>query len=275
MALKGNLRDFTITQLLNLINLAQKSGSLVIEGPNETAKVTFREGKLAHAQIGNASNNGLGLILHNAKVISKAQYGTLKNRAEEMSDKELGLLLINSGYVTQQDIIASLQAHFIEILQKLFTWAEGFFQFNSEDNVPDDKIPVRIDLENIIMEGSRKLREWEQLKDEIPNLDMALKFTDRPGVNIRSVNMSVEEWRVVSYINPKNSINQIAKATKVGEADIRRIVYSLLQAGLVELIRPEGAKFDHLPGIAAAIPGESKKEQKSIVKKLIGRIRSL
>ncbi len=274
MALKGNLSDFTITQLLNLINLAEKTGSLVIEGPSETAVITFREGKLAYAQIGNPSNNGLGVILHNAKLISKAQYGSLKARSEEMSDKELGLLLINSGYVTQQDIIASLQTHSVEILQKLFTWAEGVFQFNAGDTVPEDKIPVRVELENIIMEGSRKLREWEQLKDEIPNLDMALKFTDRPGVNIRSVNMSVEEWRVVSYINPKNSINQIAKATKLNEADIRRIVYSLLQAGLVDLVNPEGSQ-DHLPGISAAIPGKDKAEQKNIVNRLISRIKSL
>jgi hypothetical protein len=35
MALRGNLRDFTITQLLNLINLAQKSGTLVVDGPGE------------------------------------------------------------------------------------------------------------------------------------------------------------------------------------------------------------------------------------------------
>ena len=31
MALRGNLRDFTITQLLNLINLAHKTGTLVID----------------------------------------------------------------------------------------------------------------------------------------------------------------------------------------------------------------------------------------------------
>lgn len=274
MALKGNLSDFTITQLLNLINLANKTGTLMIKAPSETAKITFRDGKLAYAQIGNPKDNGLGSILHAAKVITKAQYGTVKSRGSEMSDKELGLLLINSGYVTQEDILSSLQSHFVKILQNLFSWAEGLFQFIADDPPPQDKIPVKMDLENIIMEGSRKLREWEQLKDEIPNLDMALRFTDRPGVNIRSVNMSVEEWKVVSYINPKNSINKIAKATKLNEADIRSIVYSLLQAGLVEIIRPDGAQ-NHLPGIEAAIPGKDKKEQKSIVNKLIGRIRSL
>jgi len=56
MALRGNLRDFTITQLLNLINLAKKTGTLVIEGPGDFAWVAFREGKLAYAQIGREDN---------------------------------------------------------------------------------------------------------------------------------------------------------------------------------------------------------------------------
>ncbi len=273
MALKGNLRDFTITQLLNLVNLAQKTGALVIVGPSQTARITFREGKLAYAQL-DREDNGLGSILHSAKIITAGQYTTLRARAAEMTDKELGLLLINSGYVTQQDIIASLQAHFVSILQRLFSWVEGMFHFDSEARVPDDKIPVRIDLESIIIEGSRQTREWEHLKDELPNLDMALKFTDRPGVNLRNLNMSVEEWKVVSYINPKNTINQIAQAIKMSEMDIRRIVYGLLQAGLVELTRQEGAVVA-LPGLEAAIPGANKEEQKTLVNRLIGRIRSL
>jgi hypothetical protein len=273
MALKGNLRDFTVTQLLNLVNLAQKTGSLIIEGPGQTATVTFRQGKLAYANLGSEDGN-LDAILHKANVISAAQYGTLKAKAASMSDKELGLLLINSGHVTQEDIIRSLQNHFIIIIQQLFSWAEGFFHFENEVDVPGDKIPVRMDLENIIIEGSRRLREYEQLKDELPNLDLALKFTDRPGVNLQSVNLSVEEWRVASYINPKNTINQIAKAAKMDEIEIRRIIYSLLQAGLVELTRPAGME-SQLPGLEKAMPGKSKEEQKNLVNRLIGRIRSL
>ena len=57
MALKGNLRDFSITQLLNLVNVAQKTGTLVIEGPSDKAWVSFRDGKLAYAQIGQEDGN--------------------------------------------------------------------------------------------------------------------------------------------------------------------------------------------------------------------------
>jgi hypothetical protein len=272
MALRGNLRDFTISQLLNLINLAHKTGTLVVEGPSETAKVFFREGKLAYAQIDQEDSN-LASILHKARKLNSGQLHSIQQRGSKISDKELGLLLINAGYMTQEDILTNLQQYFVDIVQRLFTWVEGFFHFDNDVLPPEDRIGVRLDLENMIIEGSRQMREWEQLQDEIPSLDMALKFTDRPGLNIRNVNLSVEEWRVVSYINPRNTMRQIASATKMNDLEIRRIVYGLLQAGLVEIVRPEGGQ-PQAPSVRV-FPTDDKEEQKSLVNRLINRIRSL
>jgi len=271
MALRGNLRDFTITQLLNLINLARKTGALMVDGPGETAKIFFREGKLAFAQIGE-EDNSLASILYHSNHLTADQYRALHQKTHHVADKELGLLLINAGYISQEDILINLQQYFIAIIHRLFTWVEGFFHFDNDLLPPDDRICIRLDLENLIIEGSRQLREWEQLQDEIPSLDMALRFTDRPGANIRNVNLSVEEWRVVSYVSPHNSIRKIGSATKMNDLEIRRIVYGLLQAGLIELIRPAGAPP---PSRARVFPVENKEEQKSLVTRLINRIRSL
>ncbi len=273
MALKGNLRDFTITQLLNLINLAQKTGTLIVDGPDETIKLAFRDGKLAYAQVKD-QDNSLATVLYQAKKITPAQYKVIKERAGNMGDKELGLLLINANYVTQQDILASIQNHIVNIVSRLFTWMEGGFRFESDLLPPGDKITVRVNLENLIIEGSRQMREWEQLQDEIPSLDMALKFTDRPGANLRNLNLSVEEWRVVSYINPKNSMRQIAKATNLNDLQIRRIAYSLIQAGLVEIVRPEGVRYIKPPSQQVTQKG-AVQEQKSLINRIISRIRSL
>jgi hypothetical protein len=268
MALRGNLRDFTITQLLNLINLAQKTGTLVVDGPSEQAYVSFRNGKLAYARVGQ-EDGSLATVLHKANKLTVNQYRAIVERAGHITDKELGLLLINAGYLSQEEILANLQSYFTEVVRRLFTWVEGFFRFEGEMLPPDDRINVRLDLENIIIEGSRQLREWEQLQDEIPSLDMALKFTERP---LKNVNLSVEEWRVVSYINPKNTMKQIALTNKMTDLEIRRIVYGLLQAGLVEIVRPEGMVIQPNPKM---FPTQDKEEQKSLVNKLIGRIRSL
>ena len=279
MALKGNLRDFSITQLLNLINLAHKTGTLFVEGSNEGVWIFFREGKLSYAQFGQ-EDNSLAMILHKSKKINSSQFKAIKERAGSMSDKELGLLLINANYISQQDILISLQNYFIGIINRLFTWVDGFFHFENDVVPPEDKITVRINLENIIIEGARRLKEWEQLQDEIPSLEMALKFADRPGANIRNVNLSVEEWRVVSYINPKNTIRQIARATKLNDLEISKIVYGLLQAGLIEIIRPEG-RPQPVPAALSRQPAKpppppaAKAEQKSLIYRIINRIRSL
>ena len=73
MALRGNLRDFTVTQLLNLINLARKTGTLVMDGPSEQAHISFREGKLAYVRIGQ-DDGSLASVLHKAKQLTVNQY---------------------------------------------------------------------------------------------------------------------------------------------------------------------------------------------------------
>jgi hypothetical protein len=272
MALKGNLRDFSFSQLLNLISLAKKTGTLQVHGPEKESSISFESGKLSYAQSSKLDNGLAAVLLRNEKLSDK-QYQVIRDKANNIGDKELGLMLINSNYVNQEEILASLKEEFVSTTNDLFTWEEGIFHFENNLKPSGDKITLLINLENIIIEGSRQLKELEQLQDEIPSLDMALKFTDNPGTNIRNVNLSVKEWRVVSFINPKNSMKQIARTTKMNDLEFRRIVYSLIQAGLVEIVRPEGVE-PPMPKVPS-LPVEGTEEQKSLVNRLITRIRSL
>jgi hypothetical protein len=253
MALKGNLRDFSTTQLLNLINLARKTGTLTIEGRGTQARLCFKEGKLVYAVLA-GQDDRLAVVLHRAGKITAEQARTIQAQAGSKSDKELGLLLINASYVSQADILRIMSNHVLNSVYPLFTWPEGTFYFESNALPFEDRITVAIDLENVIMEGSRRLKEWERLQEELPNLDVALKFADRPDARLRNINLSVEEWRVVSFINPRNTIRQIAQYNSMSDFQIRKIVYGLSQAGLVELIQPEGVVAPVKPGVPGPAP---------------------
>ena len=132
----------------------------------------------------------------------------------------------------------NLQGYFSELVRKLFTCVEFIFRFENDMPPPDDRINVRLDLENIIIEGSRQLRELEQLQDEIPSLDMALRFTERPLTN---VNLSVDEWKVVKFVDPKNTMRQIASAnsTAANAASAHKIGHGNNGSNrIVRFIRP-------------------------------------
>jgi hypothetical protein len=285
MALKGNLRDFSTTQLLNLINLARKTGTLTIDGP-EPAQMAFREGKLIYASLGSSAN--LARMLHQAGKLNEKQLHLIEAKAGSMSDKQLGHLLIQAGHVTQSDIIQSVRHHVLDVVYRLFTWADGLFRFDANKLPSPDRITIPIDLESVIMEGSRRVKEWERLQEEIPDLDVSLRFTDRPDARLRNINLTVEEWRVVSYVNPRNSIRQIARANSLTDLQIRRIIYGLLQAGLVQyhqrplspVLSTTGAVTRGNGGVAPAPgyrPGASPSStvKRSVVHRLIDRIRSL
>ena len=268
MALKGNLREFSFVQLLNLINLAKKTGALYIDGVQQETRLVFSEGKLAYAKY-NGEEVPLIRILARMNVLPHSQAASLGERYRNFNDKESGIFLINSGYLTQAQIFSGIESYYIDILRKIFSLADGVFHFELGELPPKGVITVRINLESIIVEGSRQLHEMEDLKNEIPSLEMALKFTDRPGLNIRDVNLNSDEWRVVSYVNPKNTIQQIAGAARMNELQIRRVVINLLQAGLVELVRPRS-------GVAANTPPlKDSAAQKSLVNRVIDRIKMI
>ncbi|HIQ01264.1 MAG TPA: DUF4388 domain-containing protein, partial [Anaerolineales bacterium] len=110
MALKGNLRDFSTTQLLNLINLARKTGTLTLETRQTRVRMCFKEGKLIYAGVDGQADR-LATILLQAGKITEEQARTIHARSDIKDDRELGLLLMNAGYVTQQDIVESVRNH--------------------------------------------------------------------------------------------------------------------------------------------------------------------
>ncbi|MEN6572147.1 MAG: DUF4388 domain-containing protein [Anaerolineaceae bacterium] len=271
MALKGNLREFSITQLMNLIHIAAKTGALYAEGSGDTVAIYFRDGKISFAQSSNQSFDLLK-VLASYRRIKRAQLVILQEKFREMQPAELGLYLVNGGYLEQEEILDTLQQHYVSVVKQLFAWEEGSFHFEGGENAPAGNILVRESMEDLIVEGAHRLKEYDHLKDEIPSLDMALKFSDRPGTNIRSINLTSEEWKVVSYVNPKNTIAQIAHTAHLNEMEIRRVVYALVQAGIVEIIRPTTGPLN---SPIRTFTTQNKEEQKSVVNRLIDRIRSL
>jgi len=276
MALKGNLRDFSTTQLLNLVNLARKTGKLAIDGQAQNAILYFREGRLVHAST-NAQEGHLAAMLLKTGKLTREQAEAINNQASSSSDKVMGKYLMDSRLVSRDDIVQGVKDYMLEIVYDLFTWTDGEFFFEQNTLPANDRITVPLNLDNVILEGSRRIQEFDKLHDELPDLGtIALKITDKP---LRDVKLTQDDWRVISHIHPRNTIKQIAMNNNMDEFQIRKIVYGMLQAGLVEVIRPEGMEqkkiITPLTRAGRKAATQSPAEKRSVVTKLIDRIRRI
>ncbi len=270
MALKGNFRDFSLNQLLNLINLAHKTGALSVRGENrhgECANLFFREGKLIYAALDNRPARLTDILVQVGK-ITQEQAKIVRDRSRVDTDKEQGLLLIHYGYLSQNDIIQGVRGYLLETVYHLFTWQGGDFRFEPNQLPPEERITVPLNLENLIMEGGRRQQEWEKLRDEIPDLEAPLRFAERPNTNLRNISLSVDEWKVISFINSRNTIRQIAQFLGMDDFQVRRVVQSLRRAGLIEMTQPQILK----PQPPRA-PAPGAKYSRSLILRIIDGIR--
>jgi hypothetical protein len=275
MALKGNLRDFSTTQLLNLVNLARKTGKLTVNGQSQEAILHFREGRLIHACT-NADEGYLTTMLLRTGKLTEDQASKVSSQSGSSSDKVMGKYLMDARLVSRDDIVQGVKDYMLEIVYDLFTWNEGEFFFEQDLLPASDRITVPLNLDNVILEGSRRIQEFDKLQDELPDLGrIALKITDKP---LRDVKLTQDDWRVISHIHPRNTVKQIAQNNNMDEFQIRKIVYGMLQAGLVETVIPEGMEARERTPVTRAgrrAAGQSPAEKRSVVTKLIDRIKRI
>lgn len=276
MALKGNLRDFSTTQLLNLVNLARKTGMLTVNGQSQNVVLYFKEGRLIRAST-NADSVHLAAMLLKTGKLTDDQARTVDSQSASSSDRMIGKYLMEAKLVSRDDIIQGVKDYMLGIVYDLFTWEEGEFFFDQETLPANDKIMIPLNLDNVILEGSRRIEQNRVLEEELPDLStIALKITDKP---LRDVKLTQDDWRVISHIHPRNSVKQIAQNNHMDEYQIRKIVYGMLQAGLVQLIPPEGME-QRKPQAARGRAGrkvtsQSPAEKRSVVTKLIERIKRI
>ncbi|MGB7339798.1 MAG: DUF4388 domain-containing protein [Phototrophicaceae bacterium] len=290
MPLQGNIRDFSTTQLLNLVNLSRRTGMLTIfeaiptgeqdamknekmAAGAERAKVAFHKGQLVYASFAE-QDDGLVTVLNKAGKLTDDQARILKERAKNTSDKALAMRLIQAKYVSQTDIVSCIKQHILDVVYNLMTWTEGPFRFD-DDAVPNkDQILVPIDLENVIIEGSRQLQKMAEINLVIDDLDMALRFPENPKEKFKGIHLSVDEWKVVSYVNPKNTIRQIMKVLNMSEAEIKKVIFALHQAGLVELVR-KAAPAPTTPSSRRRRNRAGQQPDKKVINKLIDKLKSI
>ncbi len=279
MALKGNLKDVSLNQLLNLIYLAHKTGALTIqhESNGASARLYFKEGKLIQAANEGQSARLTDIMVRVGK-LTPDQALAVRSRAKVDTDKELGLLMMQNGILNQNDIIQGVRNYLLESVYNLFTWRNGVFRFEPNVLPPEERVTVAVNLDHLIIEGSRRVQEWEHLRDELPDLDVPLKFADRPDVNIRNINLSVEQWKVISFINARNTIRQIASFLKIDEFRIRQIVYGLQTAGLVDVLPaavPVGALATSVVAPTPLPPPAPPPVGRSVLLRVIDRLRKI
>lgn len=250
MALVGNLRDFGLSEFLYLVDRGAKTGRLTLQKPGDRAELYFNTGKLVYATHFNQEERIGDILVRMARITREQCDAALQVQHTRQPDKPLGQIMVEHGMVTQDEILRCVRLQIEEITYGLFGWQEGDFRFEPELAPPRESVAIPLSIENLIMEGTRRIDEWARIRDRIPSLDVIVRFSDKPHEKAKGVNLAPEEWRVFARINGASSVRQISLQTGLGDFETARIIYGFLSAGLVILTKEIAQVVPVLTGFA-------------------------
>jgi len=239
MALKGSLKDFSIPDLFQLLNFGKKNGTLNLTRGKARGYICFRNGEVFFATT-NWKRQSLGLKLLNAGIVTKAQVDeVLELQKTTARGQRLGQLLIRQEYITKEQLEVFVEEQIQDAVFEMLRWTDGDFDFQPGVVFPEEDIGLSISTEELIMEGSRRLDEWNRIEKKIPNLNVIFKMTSMQGREAAQISLTPEEWMVLTFIDGEKSVRQIVELTGMSTLHTCKILYGLIGSGLLVNITPD------------------------------------
>jgi hypothetical protein len=194
-ALHGNLKDFGIAEVFQLIGQQRKTGLLEITGPDATVRLAFDEGAVVWASpVGESEFAVLGDRLVRCGLVTKPRLQELMKESTA-SARALPTLLVSSGAVAQADLDEINELLSRETIFAVMRWTGGSFHFDAQavhHDTPPEKL---LAAEQILMDGLRMLDEWQTFQVLVPDEDMVFERVGQLEVYKQQVTGDAREER--------------------------------------------------------------------------------
>lgn len=114
----------------------------------------------------------------------------------------------------------------------LFTYDTGSFHFTPLTQLPSQNVFVSNEV--VIIEGIAWQAAWRQIAPALLSTTLVVRIVPEPRCLAAETVLEADEWQVLTLINGKRSIDQLAQNSAVGMLRTYQVVSALLARGLIE-----------------------------------------
>lgn len=236
MALEGNLRDFSLEHIFQLIHTGKKTGSLhIVRGSGEAeAFVYFRTGKIFGA-VSNFNRVPIGERLVGAgQLMAKDLTNALELQKNDKKRRKLGQILVSEGLITPEILKQIVREQIQSTVFDLLPWEEGEFQF-SPQLPPIEDIGLLVSAKKVLSEGNQRLNEWDRVREKVPSLGAVFAINDMAPRH-KNITLSPKHWKLLRFVDGKRCVTELALIARISEFETSAVLYDLAEAELLRLM---------------------------------------
>lgn len=238
MSLKGNLQSVDLANVLQMLSINQKEGTLVLFDGDTRKSIYFSRDGVSMLSRGRRGQDSLGRILLRYGRITREQLeqALVKQKAE---GRRLGEILGEMGAATSEDVENAVRTQIEEEIYNLFIWKEASFEFvegppSAAQNVPAQ---VTFNVNSLIMEAQRRADEWNYIRGLVPTMDEIYKPTgtmDQAEVSDEVFHLPFAP-RVLEVLHQgRLSVAEIIQESCAAKFEACKMLALLLEQGAIE-----------------------------------------
>lgn len=249
VGLSGNLVDFGIADVFQLIGQQRKTGLLELRSGSSRARLLFDRGLIVSAS---PAGGRAGDVDPLADMLVRCGLLT-RERAEEamglcrVSAQTLAQLLVERNWL-DAEIVARVEDLLTrDTIFEVLRWHEGSFDFRGQEVYHQRDPASLLGAEQILMDGLRMVDEWQSFAGLIPSEDTVFQRVGRFETYKQHTQRESEAelamaQRVFNLVDARLDARRVVDLSQLGTFDGMRCLADLRQGGVIKPLDPEGVR---------------------------------
>jgi hypothetical protein len=235
MALEGQLSDFNLAEILQLLASQQKSGFLNLE-TNRNMVFIFDKGVLISTRDRRSrSRDPLESFLRAYGFFNEQQWKHIEY-VRKHSSLDLTEILISEGLLDKTEMDRTLKSLAQEMTHAGMKMRRGRYHFSpTKDTPPGVKWRFELDPQGLLMEAARRLDEETQLKEFLPS--QAITFTQGEKI-LDSAELRPNEQHIMEMALAGLPLGRIIRQGRTESFVARDLLKNWCEEGFLNLVHP-------------------------------------
>ena len=268
-SLRGDLKDFGIADVFQLMGQQRKTGVLEFNGDGQQIQILFDQGAVVSAApVGSWPDAAFGEMLMRCGLLSRDRVDELRRECGA-SARTLAGVATSRGWLGEDELRKIEELLTRETIFSVLRWRAGSFDFTTKEIEHDQSADSLLGAEQILMDGLRMIDEWQSFADLVPSEDTVFRrllsfqqYGERCSGEAPGQLANAE--RIFQLIDGRLPVRRIIDLSMLGTFDSVRALARLHRHKIIETVDleilasssevdPGGARQSPRRGMLAAI----------------------
>jgi len=234
MALEGNVKDFGLSEILQLIALQKKTGMLSITS-DQTMVIYFREGQVISTRDRRKlADDPLKNYLIRYGFLSDEEISRIEQVQIE-TNLDLTDILISEKKFSDDEIRIIFAEQIQETIQEVLSWPKSQYKFMIGSQILQGVTSFgSLKVEGLLMESMRRIDEFPELMRIFTTDDTVVKRLPKPKDTASELDELEES--VYALLEHEKSIGAIIPKARMARFCTYEILKNLLEKGFLQIV---------------------------------------